>query len=546
MGVHIFAWDEFSHWGPHAKYMFINHGFVRASDVSSHKSYPPGGCLFYYLSYLIGGFSEAKAYIMQQLLILVTVPVVLKNIKWKNWSLAFLGYLLVLLIFVTCFRVKIGYSGSLYMDLISGIYFGGIIACYRLSDRTSKDILWLIPPVFALSIFKLKLFPLVLLITAIIFLDQFLQIFLFKSRMLKIKNLAGRFFAIVSIPVASLTAIISWNYHTKIANITMEWGLHPTKTQLLHIFAGKDLRTTVVTTIINYKHMLLRTPLVYVIIFTVLSGVIFVFSKQKEDRYTVILDYIVMLFGFVGYLFGLFLMYIFVFGSYEGSRLASVHRYINIYCIAWLLLIVAGLFKVLRDNNKFLKNKLTRFGLIGIAILYIIVVSVQHYHKAHDLWSRQNVSWRFRQVIQNIALEVKKYAKTQDHIFVVWQNDVDYVPMVIKYELIPWHVTGNNSFTKKASPVNVWAQQCSPQEFINKVKNDDYLLLGYTDKEFWEMFGSLFPSKPPKLKPLASYVVCMGKGFNPIDKPGCKLTIEKAYLFKIKYRNDKIQFINVV
>jgi hypothetical protein len=529
IGLHLYDGDEFSHWGPHAKYMFLRHGFIRAQDTAGHRSYPPGGSLFYYLSYLIGNFSEAKTYIMQQLLILVTVPVVLKNIRWKDWPLAFLGYSLMLLIF-KAYNVKMGYEGSLYMDLLSGIYFGSIIISYRLSDRKCTDILWLIPPVFALSIFKLKLFPLVLIITAIIFLDQ---LWLLKSR--SIKNIIRRFFSVLSIPVASLIAIISWNHYIKNARIAMEWGLHPTKIQLLNLFTGRNLSPIKLTTIANYKHMLLTTPLLLVVIFTLLTGLTFVLLKEKKEKYTVVLDYVVMLFGFLGYAFGLFLMYLYSFDSYSGSRLASANRYFSIYHIAWSIIIFARLFRALQ-SYKFIKKRIIQFLVIGLIVLSMMAIIVDHYHRANKPGAKMRSSWLFRQAIQRITNKVKQRTGLRDQIFIVWQSDSVYQASVVMYELIP-----------RFSATNVWMSlSCwSPKQFTQTLKNYDYLLLGYTDKKFWDMFGGIFPAKPPRLKPLINYTIYIGKEFNSIYKPGYKLKTEQAYLFEIQHKNGSIRLINI-
>jgi hypothetical protein len=140
---------------------------------------------------------------------------------------------------------------------------------------------------------------------------------------------------------------------------------------------------------------------------------------------------------------------------------------------------------------------------------------------------------------------VKLYTNLQDKIFVVWQNDVGYRAIIVNYELIPRIVAGHASFVSHPSTINIWAQHWSPKQFTQTLKNYDYLLLGYTDKEFWDMFGKLFPAKPPRLAPLVNYVVCIGKGFRPMCQRGCKLKVEQAYLFKIQHKNGKIQLVDV-
>jgi len=550
MGLHVSGWDEFSHWGPYAKYMLLHNGFIQAKDIVVLKSYPPGGSLFYYLFYLVGGFSEAKTYIAQQLLMLSAIPVILKNIDWKDWPLAFLGYSFLLLI-LKFFHAQIGYTGSLYMDVIIGVYFGCIIVCYRLSNRKSSDILLLIPPIFALSIFKLHLFPMILAITVFIVLDQLLQAFYFLqdttktlSILTKYKIIFGRIFGVLLIPASSLLAIISWNDYLKKANIPVAWDLHVTKAQLFNLFAGKGLDTTKLMTITHYKHMLLGRSLVFMLSCIVLAILTFILCKQKKDKRAIILDNTFMFLGFVGYLFLLLLMYVFLFGAYEGPRLASVGRYLSIYYIAWSMVIIVGLFKAL-ESYKFIKKRSIQLFFASLIILVMAVNTTWYYYNINRSNIKIRSKWRLRQAIQQITNKVKLHTNLKDRIFVVWQNDYNYVPLVIQYELIPRFMVGRGSFIKHPSATNVWAKCWSSKKFANELKNYDYLLLGYTDKEFWQMFGVLFPAKPPYLKPLVNYKICMGTGFCPVCSKNGKLKTEQAYLLKICKKNGKIRLVNV-
>jgi hypothetical protein len=387
-GLHISKEDEFAHWASYAKYMFLHNGFIQLSDMIGFRSYPPGSGLFYYLFYLIGGFSEGASYIAQQLLILTAIPVTLRSIRWKNWQLVFLGYSFLLLM-LKFLHAEIGFTGSLYMDVIVGIYLGSIVVCYRLSDRKCADILWLIPPIFALLIFKLHLFPIILGVTVFIILDQLLQAFYFLrdhttmlSVLAKCKLIFGRAFSISLIPASSLLAIISWRHYLKKSNITMAWNLHVTKAQLLNLFTGNGLDATQLMTITHYKHALLGRPIIFAVGCILLAVLTFTLCKQKEDKYAVVLDNTFMFLGFVGYLFSLLLMYVFLFSSYEGPRLASFSRYINIYYIAWSIVIFTGLFRALQ-NYEFIKKRIIQFPLIGLMVLSMTIITVEHYHRVN-------------------------------------------------------------------------------------------------------------------------------------------------------------------
>ena len=70
LNVQMLAFDEFAHWGPRAKFVYMNEGFVKESDNLILKSYPVGGALFYYLFYKFSGYSESITYFSQNILLM--------------------------------------------------------------------------------------------------------------------------------------------------------------------------------------------------------------------------------------------------------------------------------------------------------------------------------------------------------------------------------------------------------------------------------------------------------------------------------------------
>ncbi len=80
------AWNELSHWGPHAKFIYYNNGFINISQNVIHKNYPPAGALFYYYFFRLISYSEGVAYVAQTILMLAPLTMLLQNFSWKKQS----------------------------------------------------------------------------------------------------------------------------------------------------------------------------------------------------------------------------------------------------------------------------------------------------------------------------------------------------------------------------------------------------------------------------------------------------------------------------
>jgi len=554
IGVHVNSVDEFAQWGPHAKFMWLNHGFIRAHDVMMHKAYPPGGSLFYYFFYIMHGFSETRSFIAQQLLFLAAVPVVLRNIRWKEWPVAFVGYSVLLFIF-NQFGVRLGLDGSLYMDPITGVFFGTIIACYILSQRRCLNILSLIPAIFAMSLFKLKLMPFIGVITLIVLVDQlWLAIFdyqknnylLFGQAVLKnIKLMLARFLSILMLPISALVAIKSWNYYLTLIHTPQEWATHFSNTKVFDLFLGRHLTQRELITLTNFKHALIG-PIIFVMAVAILVLLTCFLYRRRKESVAFILNNLVLLAGFVGFLVGLLLMYLFAFGAYEGEGLAAFDRYVVIYYLAWAIVVYAGVFQALLRYKCFKSGKL-QYPLMILLILALAFMMIGHFHRMHKPEQMKRSRWHFRQGIQAITNQVKHYTHARDHVFIVWQKSSGYTHRLISYELVPRTTSmGCSSFGAKYKPGDIWTCPWSFHEFTSHLKTYNYLLLAYTDSQFWQTYGALFPQQPPHLKSLVNYHVCMKDTFDGIRDKGCRMETKKAYLFKIIHHNGRTSFENVV
>jgi len=371
----VVGFDSMGYWGPRAKLMFINHGFVKADTVISHKSYPPGSALFYYFFTWLK-FDELKLVMAQQLLLLAPFLVVFQGITWKNWR-TIITYCIFGVIFAAILlkemHAPIWSIRTLYMDFPVAIFFGISIIYYRMSDRQIADILRLIPPIFTMSLFKPRFFHLIFIMTMIVSIDQFLEGFFYikehvKSKILTKRSVIGlvfknkklllkRILSVLLIPLAGCVAIYSWEFYTVSihAHIDFSMSHHLTLKTFMNVLTLQHLTPLQLVTIKRFSVKVIN-PVFVSLIFISTAFAICQWQRTTKERYLIAAENIILLLGSIVYLVGLLLLYLFTFSRYEGPRLAAFFRYTNIYYLAWYLVLYNTTFHTLFDRFKSLKK----------------------------------------------------------------------------------------------------------------------------------------------------------------------------------------------
>lgn len=505
------AWDEFTHWGPHSKLVFDHNGFFTSQDVVIHKSYPLGGALFQYLFFRLSGFSEGTAYAAQCLLLMAPLPILLQYFNWSSWKKAFIAYGLTLF-FLLLLKVKMGPIDSLYMDSAVGIYVGMCVVTFLSSEKKIVDVLFLIPMIAALMLFKQKLLPFVLLIAVMIFSIQWMQ-----NKKLTLSSLA----AVCVLPIVSVFMTQSWHYYLERIHTKVEWKLPITWQKLQATFLS-PAGSTAHTIIINYCHAILPI-LIFVCVMILLNGIAFYFRQDRKSELVIV--NMLLLFGLAAYVFGLLLLYLFSFGTYEGLIHASMDRYLRIYYIVWTLITLYFLFDAIKLYR--LSAKIENGAIIAIIMLMIYFIYTKNIADNHY----QNML-QLRRPLAKIADAVTQKINKNASVFIVWQNSTGLARAILLYELTPRKTNmGCTGFGKKYNAADVWTCDMTPKQFKRQIVKYQYVLLGFTDKNFWEHYQSVLPNKNT-IQPLITYQICEQNGFNAFGVKGCRMQKHHAYLLR--------------
>ncbi|OGT85857.1 MAG: hypothetical protein A3G86_04075 [Gammaproteobacteria bacterium RIFCSPLOWO2_12_FULL_42_18] len=518
--IHLTQWDEFAQWGPHIKLMYWHHGFIQASDVTTHKAYPPGGTLFYYLFLRLTHFSEGMAYVAQCLLTIAPIAILFSDYPANAWRRVIIFYVVTIILLLSL-GIKIGPVGTLYMDGVTGIFVGMCLVFYFSSKKTARDILLLLPTVMALTLFKVKLFPFVLMIACIIFLDQWC---FERTSFLK------KFSCIVALPIASLLVSSTWHHYLNHIQVKREWKMHP---------SFSHLSGTQHAIIHNFFHALTPTVLflVLIVFFTIL---IYQYTTEKKR---LVLTQSILCACFVLYIAGLLLMYLFSFGEYEAVHHLSLNRYLHIIEIAWLLVTLYFFFQCLKSVAIF-SDIVEKKIIIALCVAIFVYLFFYGLHQ-HQLQKEHRGAIYLREPIAAVAKQVNIWTPTNAKIFSIWQSGTGLEHAILAYELLPRVSNmGCVSFGKPESAGDVWTCPVNNEQLKIMLSHFDYLLLAYSNSALFQQYQAVLPNLRQQ-KPLLTYQICKRNSFDSFNSKNCQLMTERAYLFKIIVQNKNIYFKNI-
>jgi len=265
--------------------------------------------------------------------------------------------------------------------------------------------------------------------------------------------------------------------------------------------------------------------------------------------------------GFIAYLVALLLMYCYIFSHYEAFNLPSFNRYYHTYEIVWLLVLFNYGWPHLNKYFSTLKSNIK--NLIVIILLVLLVIScvskiILYTYGYFNLRSQHDFQISIAPLIQ--AVKAKNIS--QGTMMIVWQNNSTMEKIKIAYDLLPlhtaidncwaygkaysstdrWtcnvHATATNNcwhFGKRYDPTDPYTCDLSTTEFLAEIKKNQYLLIAYSDKEFWDTYGSALQIDKNHLKPLVIYHLQLNHKDQTIP----------AYLFSISEINGKIIIKNL-
>lgn len=472
-------WDEFTHWGSAVKSMFKINEFSTSPNSSLYfQSYPPAMTIFQYIfTFIKGEFIEYYAYYSYDLFCFCLFLPFLSKIEWKNAIKIIISTFLIIVIPTLFYQY---FYISIYIDAALGLTFGFIISLIikQKNDYKIYDIILL-----SLSLMILILQKDTGMFLAIIAIFIFaIDILIYKNKIKltkeNLKQLLKKIL-IIMIPIFCIIIVkIAWNHSIEINNALVKFSGKYDIKQIIQILLRKDqtYKVEVMNNFIKacftkeiFKNIITLNVVQLVVIFSIIFIILSKICKftKRENTFSIII-----IIGFLIYLFGLMITYMYKFSQTEAIVLASFDRYINIYLTS-IVFIITSIFISYEKNSK--------KTICIVALIILLFSPLETIYQTHQSIEDSKEK---RSIYVNYAEKIKKVVSENDKIYFLDINNPDrgYTYWVTRYLLIPTKFNGNHDLDIK-----------DLEQFKQTIFNQyDYVYINGFDEEFVNKYGFFF------------------------------------------------------
>ena len=498
-------WDEFMHWGVMLKEMLRLDKFysIAESTQMMHKNYPPIMQLFelFYIK-LSGGYSEAAAIKAMHLFeFLLFIPAI-SELSFKKKSIIKNIVMIVMLFFIVLFNLLFWdvyhITNTILIDQILGILIAYIVF-FIITEKNLKTYFSLINLCLALSfLIMLKQIAIIfyaLMLFAIIFkyiIENRKNTIINKDKIIKLISI------ILLLVVIPLLFYFGWKLYVNSIGVPKYFSESKIDVgQLLDIIKGNSGEEYQKETANNFLNALINTSLstsylkinyiLAIIIGLVLLFIIYKISKDKLYKNNIIVLYITLLLGAIGYAFVLMNSYIFLFGSYEGPMLAAYERYTSTYVILIFSLDIMLYFWQMSRIDLKEENK----KILISAIIVIVCLLVQNGYTL--FYMKPAIKTYYLPTYKDSQYIISKTNET-DKIFIITQYPRMGELYQIKYYANPREVNRDTENWPLDGQLN--------EKIKNDLNNSNYLYLYFINDKFIEAYKDMFVDNNIKKKGL--------------------------------------------
>lgn len=542
LGFH--NWDEASHWSTAVLHMIKSGNMYYGLQTM-------GVPMFSYFTAQIVGYSESLIFLSKWIFIWSAITILMKDVKWKSWYIAVIGWVLS-----ACVVNLIGAEPIYYMDMPLGV-LGGVLIAYKVLNKktTFRSYILLLLGVFVLSQIKDGTgFELAIFVTIFYLIDE-LIINKEKSKIIR-RSLIVFIVSIASYFLSQVSKIDLPNYFTikRFPDIEKVFSLFSTKStlaiSLLFIICVlvllllkcniklKQLRhfkfikysslvlmiislVLVVRKLIGSIYLSLSSVaqgyfkdamhkmfyesyfsqptymlLFFIIIFSVFIGL--AIHKKELKRYisgNIFIVIMVLMHGLA-----LIFSYTFIFEDWEAATLICFNRYFGFMIIAVSLYISSA---ILYKDDLFTNKKYMILAILAMSLIFL-----RKFPLPDNLLFKQNdnayISYEYgiKEYGKEAALDINSIISEDSKVFMVCQNNGAQwtnsgVYNWIHYYIVPREVNFVNfSFGKQYDESDVRTINLSLEDLNGQIDGYDYVYIDNADDAFYDIYGSMFDVLP--------------------------------------------------
>ncbi len=464
------------------KVLFHTNALPTAQTPMSYKDYTLVCSLFqYFFLNIYGHYSETYALLAQGIFIFSGLFSVM---QFKGWKRQWLSLMLLALGILT-FRSNALHN--IYVDVAVSCYFAGILLTAHYLKNNPYRLLIILPALAMLP--QIKQIGIFFAVLIIIYLALESLTLLWKQKDNKVQHWRALLIALFILPTAVYFSHFSWVQHYQRLGITKTFQTKKIKADVINGIATLDLNSEKQTVIKHFwhtfffqgkkiTHIHLPVSVYFLLLILALSVAWRLAKKDSLEQWRYLLLGVTLTIGFLAYSLGLLGLYLYSsFYPDEVVRLASMGRYLSIYLLGFLLILIGIFCQYLPDLNNSWGKKVGILSIVGFVLL-IAVSPPRGYAR--------RVAYPYV-----LSEKIKRYLPdTASNILVVDRGNKTTF-MVFSYELYPnvIYLAGHHLLYSPRPP-----QRQLLKEELAKV---DYVLLVKTDQAFWQAYGSILPIQHP-------------------------------------------------
>ena len=495
----LHEYDEFTHWGDVVKAMaWIDDFSTSPLSHSYFQNYVPGMAIFQYLFEKLamifpgGIFVDWRLYFAYHLLTVIFLLPFFTVRKWR-WFLP--AFLLILFMALTPVFFDPESLSSIYVDGFLGLLAGAGFATLFLKKSSG----WKTAHILVICAL-LVLVKDVGLLFAVTLALAFLI-----SEMPQIRENRKKFLILAGLTVAAVALPkILWEISIRVNHITFMKFRRPIKLDVLfRVITGQQAGyeaevgaasiNRLLTGVVGF-HGPIEIKMIYPVLAAILIAVLmlflFLWKKQDPEAHR---QHRAAVWGalatFVLYCLGMPLLYMFKLNS---DTLVSFDRYMGIVltCLIVLIFLLAAAW--LQERPKWMIAGVGACVLIGAMTLNPVIMG--KYLNRESIGDQYYVLGRFDTFVR----EMNEIAGGEEkHVWIIAQESDGSEFWPLRYGIRPANGEINVGFsisdhTKSLYPGDIWTLIIPAEEWREKLKDYDYVMIGQADDTFREDYAALF------------------------------------------------------
>lgn len=490
----FFQWDDFSHWGPMVKEMFRLDKLycINESLLPAHKDYPPIISILELLwCYLSFGFEERFLFRAISIFSVSLIVPFFDNIEFKNIKFKCINILLCIILFLLTFFIdlksEIGYGLlsnfiTIYPDALVGLFSAYIFyLIYSSNDLEMKD--YIILSLLISFLIMIKQISVAFFLIIIIY-AFYKYIFVSKKKNKIILYL-------IFIIILPLFPLIIWKIYQSYFVISSQFSLSDISISSLFniIFLNKGLDYQIITKH-NFINSIINRPMLRLFDLTFIQIIIILLISQfitlkvllKNDKRTTFITLSTCVIGTFGYVFTMFVLYMFSYSEFEATNLASFERYIETYInfMIYVFVFLTVHYALYKHNSFNIKQP------IILLILCVITYSTIQQNIVFLKLKQNYDGYSTRQDYNEFYNQTKTFIDKNDRVLIIYEDYDVFVEVKTEYMFLGYDFDFI-SLTKDIA-YEITNKTLTNEEWQKLYSNYDYIFTFYTNDEFYENY----------------------------------------------------------